>query len=277
MTVELLETALAFGGEQRKYRHDSEVLQCAMTFSLYLPSNSENKELPLLWWLSGLTCTDDNFSQKSGFQRLAEKYQMAVVIPDTSPRGADVADDTSWDLGQGAGFYVDATEMPWAKNYQMYTYLTQELSEIVKSLIPNFSGKESITGHSMGGHGALVLGLRNPDRFQAISAFAPILNPMQVPWGEKALTAYLGDDQTTWKDWDASELIKTAPQVPILITQGEADGFYETQLKETTFLKNALENDQKVDYQKFAGYDHSYFFISTFLEDHFAFHAKYLK
>ena len=277
MTVELLETALAFGGEQRKYRHDSEVLQCAMTFSLYLPSNSENKELPLLWWLSGLTCTDDNFSQKSGFQRLAEKYQMAVVIPDTSPRGADVADDTSWDLGQGAGFYVDATEMPWAKNYQMYTYLTQELSEIVKSLIPNFSGKESITGHSMGGHGALVLGLRNPDRFQAISAFAPILNPMQVPWGEKALTAYLGDDQTTWKDWDASELIKTAPQVPILITQGEADGFYETQSKETTFLKNALENDQKVDYQKFAGYDHSYFFISTFLEDHFAFHAKYLK
>lgn len=277
MTAELLETALAFGGEQRKYRHDSKVLQCAMTFSLYLPSNSEGKELPLLWWLSGLTCTDDNFSQKSGFQRLAEKYQMAVVIPDTSPRGEDVADDTGWDLGQGAGFYVDATQMPWAKNYQMYTYLTQELSEIVKSLIPNFSGKESITGHSMGGHGALVLGLRNPDRFQAISAFAPILNPMQVPWGEKALTAYLGDDQTTWKDWDASELIKTAPQVPILITQGEADGFYETQLKETTFLKNALENDQKVDYQKFAGYDHSYFFISTFLEDHFAFHAKYLK
>ena len=277
MTVELLETALAFGGEQRKYRHDSEVLQCAMTFSLYLPSNSENKELPLLWWLSGLTCTDDNFSQKSGFQRLAEKYQMAVVIPDTSPRGADVADDTSWDLGQGAGFYVDATEMPWAKNYQMYTYLTQELSEVVKPLIPNFSGKESITGHSMGGHGAFVLGLKNAARFQSISAFAPILNPMQVPWGKKALTAYLGDNQATWKNWDASELIKTAPQVPILIMQGEADGFYETQLKETTFLANALENNRKVDYQKIAGYDHSYFFISTFLEEHFSFHAKYLK
>lgn len=277
MTLELIETHLAFGGEQRKYRHYSKKLQCEMTFSLYLPSNAEGKEIPLIWWLSGLTCTDDNFSQKSGFQRLADKHQVAVIMPDTSPRGADVADDPGWDLGQGAGFYVDATQEPWSKNYQMYTYVAEELAEIATTLIPHFSGKESIMGHSMGGHGALVIGLKNTKRFKAISAFSPILNPMQVPWGIKAFTTYLGADQEIWKTWDASELIKTVDNPPLLIMQGSQDGFYETQLNETTFLKNAAKTNKTVHYQMLEGYDHSYFFISTFLEAHFDFHLSYLK
>lgn len=276
MTLTLVETAIAFGGEQRKYRHDSAVLQCEMTFSLYLPSNQAGKKIPLIWWLSGLTCTDDNFSQKSGFQRLANHYQVAVMIPDTSPRGKDVPDDEGWDLGQGAGFYVNATQAPWSTNYQMYDYLTEELPAIAAQLVPNFSGKESVMGHSMGGHGALVLGLRNSARFNAISAFAPILNPMQVPWGVKAFTTYLGADTNAWKSWDATELIKETTSLPILITQGSKDGFYEKQLKETTFLKNAEEARNNIQYQMKEGYDHSYFFISTFLEEHFAFHLSHL-
>ncbi len=253
MTLTLVETAIAFGGEQRKYRHDSAVLQCEMTFSLYLPSNQAGEKIPLIWWLSGLTCTDDNFSQKSGFQRLANHYQVAVMIPDTSP-----------------------TQAPWSTNYQMYDYLTEELPAIAAQLVPNFSGEESVMGHSMGGHGALVLGLRNPARFTAISAFAPILNPMQVPWGVKAFTTYLGADTNAWKSWDATELIKETTLLPILITQGSKDGFYEKQLKETTFLKNAEEARNNIQYQMKEGYDHSYFFISTFLEEHFAFHLSHL-
>lgn len=277
MTLKLIETHLAFGGEQRKYRHVSTVLQCEMTFSLYLPSNKEGKEIPLIWWLSGLTCTDDNFSQKSGFQRLADKHQVAVIMPDTSPRGEEVADDEGWDLGQGAGFYVNSTQAPWSKNYQMYTYITEELATIAKTLVPHFSGKESIMGHSMGGHGALVIGLRNTAKFKAISAFSPITNPMQVPWGMKAFTTYLGDDQATWQAWDASELIKEANNLPVLIMQGSKDGFYETQLDATSFLKNAAATNKTVHYQMKEGYDHSYFFISTFLEEHFDFHRTYLK
>lgn len=277
MSLKLMEKHRSFGGEQRKYSHYSEVLQCDMTFSLYLPSNKEGKAIPLVWWLSGLTCTDDNFTHKSGFQRLAEKYQVAVMVPDTSPRGDQVADDEGWDLGKGAGFYLDATQEPWAKQYKMYTYITEELTAIASSLVPNFSGKESIMGHSMGGHGALVIGMRNAARFQAISAFSPILSPSRVPWGIKAFSAYLGEDQASWKEWDASELVHEAGIPPILITQGTEDGFYPEQLEETHFLKKAEQSNLTVDYQKADGYDHSYFFIATFLEDHFAFHAKHLK
>ncbi|MFD1929565.1 S-formylglutathione hydrolase [Sporosarcina siberiensis] len=277
MSLKLIENKRSFDGEQCKYTHYSEALQCDMTFSIYLPSNKENKEIPLIWWLSGLTCTDDNFSQKSGFQALASKYQVAVMIPDTSPRGEDVADDEAYDLGKGAGFYVNATQSPWAKNYNMYTYITDELSEIASTLVPNFSGKESIMGHSMGGHGALVIGMKNASRFKAISAFAPITNPIQVPWGIKAFSTYLGEDKATWKEWDASELIKETGMPPILISQGTADNFYPEQLEETTFLDNARENKQEVTYKKAEGYDHSYFFISTFLDEHFAFHLKNLK
>lgn len=277
MNLKSIEKRLSFGGQQCKYSHYSEALQCDMTFSIYLPSNKEQKKLPLIWWLSGLTCTDDNFSQKSGFQSLAEKYQVAVIIPDTSPRGENVADDEAWDLGQGAGFYVNATQSPWAKNYQMYTYITEELSAIAPTLVPEFSGQESIMGHSMGGHGALVIGMKNADRFKSISAFSPILSPSQVPWGIKAFSSYLGDDQATWKEWDSTELIQKSGMPPILISQGSADTFYPEQLEETTFLEHAQKNNQEVQYSKEEGYDHSYFFIATFLDEHFAFHMKHLK
>lgn len=276
MSLKLIEQHRSFGGEQFKYSHHSEVLKCDMTFSLFLPSNKENKETPLIWWLSGLTCTDDNFSQKSGFQRLAEKHGVAVIIPDTSPRGEDVADDKGWDLGQGAGFYLNATQEPWKQNYQMHTYITEELTDIVSTLIPDFSGKESIMGHSMGGHGALVIGMKKAARFNAISAFSPILSPSQVPWGIKAFSSYLGEDRDSWKKWDASELVKETSIPPILITQGTKDSFYPEQLKETTFLENAQKNNHEVYYKKVDGYDHSYFFISTFLDEHFDFHMKHL-
>ncbi len=276
MTLKLVEQKRSFGGEQRKYTHYSDALQCDMTFSIFLPSNKEHKEIPLVWFLSGLTCTDDNFSQKSGFQRLAEQHQVAVIIPDTSPRGEHVANDASYDLGHGAGFYVDAVQEPWAANYQMYTYITDELAGLASTLIPHFSGNESIMGHSMGGHGALVIGMKNAAKFKAISAFSPILNPVQVPWGVKAFSTYLGEDQSAWKEWDASELIKQTEAPPILISQGTEDGFYPEQLAEDTFLANAKKNDQAVVYEKLEGYDHSYFFIASVLDEHFAFHMKYL-
>ncbi len=275
VSLKLIGKHRSFGGEQCKYRHYSEVLQCDMTFSIYLPSNKEKKKIPLIWWLSGLTCTDDNFSQKSGFQRLAEKYQVAVMIPDTSPRGEHVADDEGWDLGQGAGFYVNATQDPWAKHYNMYTYIVDELTAIASTLVPDFSGEESIMGHSMGGHGALIIGIKNAARFKAISAFAPILSPSQVPWGIKAFSTYLGEDKASWKEWDATELIKNSiDSPPIYITQGLEDEFYEIQLNEDNFLKNA--NTKIVTYQKVEGYDHSYFTIASFMEDHIKFHKNNL-
>lgn len=277
MKLKEIERHSSFNGEQYKYSHYSKILDCTMTFSFYLPSNKQNEKIPLIWWLSGLTCTDDIFTQKSGFQRLANKYQVAVIIPDTSPRGEHIPDDKDWDLGQGAGFYLNATRDPWAKNYKMYSYITEELTDIVKSLIPNFSGKESIMGHSMGGHGALVLGMKNSTRFKAISAFAPILNPSNVPWGIKAFSTYLGGNKNSWQEWDATELIKITNVPPILITQGTKDNFYKEQLNETLFLKNAKENNQIVNYNQVEGYDHSYFFIATFLEEHFEFHITYLK
>lgn len=277
MKLKEIERHSSFNGEQYKYSHYSKILDCTMTFGLYLPSNKQNEKIPLIWWLSGLTCTDDIFTQKSGFQRLANKYQVAVIIPDTSPRGEHIPDDKDWDLGQGAGFYLNATRDPWAKNYKMYSYITEELTDIVKSLIPNFSGKESIMGHSMGGHGALVLGMKNSTRFKAISAFAPILNPSNVPWGIKAFSTYLGGNKNSWQEWDATELIKITNVPPILITQGTKDNFYKEQLNETLFLKNAKENNQIVNYNQVEGYDHSYFFIATFLEEHFEFHITYLK
>ncbi|MGM0292079.1 MULTISPECIES: S-formylglutathione hydrolase [Enterococcus] len=279
MELQKIETHRSFGGQQIKYRHLSETLHCEMTFSVYLPETTvENQEIPLIWWLAGLTSTDDNFSIKGGFQRYAAEQQIAFVMPDTSPRG-DVADSEDWDLGQGAGFYLNATQEPWKKDFQMYDYLTKELTEIIYSLIPNLSGKESIMGHSMGGHGSLVIGLKNPARFASISAFAPISNPSNVPWGQKAFTAYLGADQATWSEWDATELIKkeTTSQPPILITQGTADPFYEVQLNEEAFLTAAESAKHEVFYQKEEGYDHSYFTIATFVEQHIAFHATYLK
>lgn len=277
MSLKKIESHKTFAGEQCKYSHYSEVLKCNMTFSIYIPENKEKEQIPLIWWLSGLTCTDDNFAQKSGFQRLAAKQNVAVIMPDTSPRGKEAPDNENWDLGQGAGFYLNATKKPWANNFKMYDYIIIELSEIVKDLIPNFSGKESIIGHSMGGHGALVIGMKNADRFKAISAFAPITNPSNEPWGIKAFNTYLGDDKTLWKEWDSSELIKKANMPEILITQGTADGFYDEHLQEANFLENAKSANNKVIYKKVEGYDHSYFFIASFIEEHFDFHIKNLK
>ncbi|MDB6354249.1 S-formylglutathione hydrolase [Trichococcus sp. K1Tr] len=276
MTTTLIETHKVFEGEQRKYRHFSETLDCDMVFSLFLPKQTDNKPTSLVWWLSGLTCTDDNFSQKGAFQKYASQHQFVAVMPDTSPRGTDVADDENWDLGQGAGFYLNATQEPWAKNYQMYDYLTKELPQLVYTLIPNFSGKESILGHSMGGHGALVIGLKNPERYQSISAFAPILNPSQVPWGKKAFTAYLGPDEKDWAAWDATSLIAESPTAPpIHISQGTADAFYDIQLNEESFLQAA--EGKKVSYEKLDGYDHSYFTIASYIEEHLQFHKDCLK
>lgn len=276
MTLELIERHRSFEGEMLKYRHHSELLECDMTFSLYLPTLVTKKDYSLIWWLSGLTCTDDNFTQKSGFQKYAAAHEVAVIMPDTSPRGSEIPDSPDWDLGQGASFYVNATAGAWQKNYQMYSYLTEELPTIVSDLIPNLSGKESIMGHSMGGHGALMVGLKNPSRFSAISAFAPILSPSDVPWGQKAFTQYLGTDEKDWKQWDATQLITNPLQkkIPILITQGTQDVFYESQLQEDSFLSAAKENKQNVNYQKAVGYDHSYFTIASFIEEHLNFHVS---
>ncbi|WP_080145495.1 S-formylglutathione hydrolase [Marinilactibacillus piezotolerans] len=274
MTVTHIETHLAAGGEQRKYRHFSKVLNCEMVFSLFLPSAFQEKAVPLIWWLSGLTCTDDNFSQKGGFQKAASEHNVAIAIPDTSPRGENVPDDESYDLGQGASFYLNAVKTPWSEHYQMYTYLTEELPSIVHELIPDFSGKESIMGHSMGGHGALMIGLKQSKRFESISAFAPILTPTAVPWGEKAFSAYLGIEKSAWNEWDSTHLIQQAEIVPpIFITQGTADNFYDVQLVETDFLKAAENKD--ITYRSVEGYDHSYFTIATFINEHIAFHANH--
>lgn len=275
--MEILEKHLAFGGLQFKYKHHSDVLNSNMTFSLFLPENKDGKDIPLIWWLSGLTCTDDNFTHKSGFQQIANRLNVAVVAPDTSPRGEACANDAAYDLGQGAGFYLNATEKPWDEQFKMYDYLTVELPAIVQGLVPNFNGKEAIMGHSMGGHGALVLGLKNPDRFASISAFSPILTPSKVPWGQKAFTAYLGADREAWASWDSTELIKKDNVQPILIMQGTGDDFYPGQLPEQYFLQAAAKHGDQVVYQQKAGYDHSYYFIASFLEEHFNFHMENLK
>lgn len=277
MNLTVLEEHKSHGGRQIKYRHYAETLQSEATFSLFLPDTAAaDAPTPLIWWLAGLTCTDDNFSQKGDFQKYAVEQHIAFVMPDTSPRGTDVADSEDWDLGQGAGFYLNATHAPWQTHYRMYDYLTNELPAIVHPLIPHFSGQESIMGHSMGGHGALILGLKNPKRFQAISAFAPISHPSVVPWGQKAFTAYLGANQEDWQTWDATSLIAHSDgPPPILITQGTADGFYETQLVETDFLAAANEAGASVSYETASGYDHSYFTIATFIERHIAFHQQY--
>tara|TARA_R100000655_G_scaffold18275_2_gene38417 strand:+ start:23873 stop:24721 length:849 start_codon:yes stop_codon:yes gene_type:complete len=267
-----------FGGRQLRFEHDSEVLNCTMQFSVFLPLRAEKTEVPAVYFLSGLTCTDENFSTKAGAQRVATELGIALIIPDTSPRGEDVADDAdrAYDLGLGAGFYVNATEEPWKSNYQMYDYIVKELPELVEAELP-VNDKRAIAGHSMGGHGALVIGLRNSDRYTSISAFSPITNPTQCPWGEKAFSAYLGDDREQWKQYDAVEIIKSKGQtLPIRVDQGLADGFLDEQLKPEN-LKDAIsEVNGGGTVHLHDGYDHSYYFISSFIEAQLRFHAKYL-
>ncbi|MBC2025638.1 S-formylglutathione hydrolase [Listeria booriae] len=272
--MELLEEHRVFDGTQRKYRYHSETLHCAMTFSLFLPNVEKFPNPSLIWWLSGLTCTDDNFTHKAGAQKKAAELGLALVMPDTSPRGETVVDDADWDLGQGAGFYVNATQQPWDANYQMYDYIVTELTTIVRETL-GLTGSESIMGHSMGGHGALVIGLRNPDRFHAISAFSPIVNPSDVPWGMKAFDAYLGADKQAWAPWDASKLLAShdGKSVPILLDQGTADNFLHVQLQPENLI--APEGyPLKIRMQD--GYDHSYYFIASFIDEHLDFHKNYL-
>jgi len=275
-SLELIEEHRLFGGQQQRYRHHSTSLNCAMTFSIFIPGPQNDVPPPVVWCLAGLTCTDENFSVKSGAQRVAAELGLVLVMPDTSPRGDDVANDAAYDLGQGAGFYLNATQAPWAAHFRMYDYINSELPTLIAE---NFSvsDRQAIMGHSMGGHGALTLALRNPGKFSSASAFAPIVNPLSVPWGQKAFTAYLGEDQESWKEYDSCWLMQnTADQLPILIDQGENDQFLAEQLQPQNLEAVAAENNFPLTVRMQPGYDHSYFFISSFVEDHLRFHAKYL-
>ncbi|MBL4796409.1 MAG: S-formylglutathione hydrolase [Oleispira sp.] len=275
--MENLSSNKSFGGWNKQYSHVSTTLNCSMRFAIFLPPQaSTGAKVPVLYWLSGLTCSDENFMQKAGAQRLAAELGIAIVAPDTSPRGEGVANDDGYDLGQGAGFYVNATQAPWNRHFQMYDYVVNELPDLIESMFP-VSNKRAIAGHSMGGHGALTIALRNPDRYQSVSAFSPINNPVNCPWGQKAFTAYLGKDTSTWRQYDASLLMREATQhVPALVDQGEADDFLAEQLKPETLEAAASSNNYPLELRSHEGYDHSYYFIASFIEDHLRFHARYL-
>jgi S-formylglutathione hydrolase len=278
--MKLLSSVQCFGGLQNQYEHVSEVLNCSMQFSVYLPPQAQaGQRVPVAYWLSGLTCTDQNFTTKAGAQRVAAELGIALVMPDTSPRGEGVPDDVdkAYDFGLGAGFYVDAIQAPWNSHYKMYSYIIDELPALIEESLP-VSQLKSVFGHSMGGHGALTIALNNPARYASVSAFAPIVSPTQCPWGQKALALYLGNDPAVWQRHDTVALIRAgAQQLPMLIDQGLSDNFLASQLK-TVLLEAALQEtgyQAEVRYQ--AGYDHSYYFIATFIEDHLRFHARYLK
>ena len=277
MTIENLSCNRSFGGWNKQYRHASSSLHCDMRFAIYLPPQASNgQKVPVLYWLSGLTCTDENFMHKAGAQRIAAELGIAIVAPDTSPRGDAVADADGYDIGKGAGFYVNATQSPWSEHYRMYDYVLHELPALIEATFP-VNGMRSIAGHSMGGHGALVLALRNPERFKSVSAFSPISNPVNSPWGKKALSAYLGKNTDSWADYDASLLMRRASQfVPALVDQGEADEFLQEQLKPDALVAAAQVSGYPLVLNRHEGYDHSYFFIASFIEQHLRFHANHL-
>ncbi|AXQ77936.1 S-formylglutathione hydrolase [Streptococcus chenjunshii] len=266
-----------FGGWHERYSHQSTSTQTEMVFAIYLPPQiGEGQKVPVLYFLSGLTCTDENFSTKAGAQQYAAKYGLALVIPDTSPRGKEVADDEAYDLGQGAGFYLNASQAPWAEHYRMYDYIVDELPKLIEAHFP-VTEERSIFGHSMGGHGALQIALKNPNRYASVSAFAPIVNPIDVPWGKKAFTAYLGEDKTAWAAYDSVQLLGHAQNVcPVLIDQGLSDSFYPEQLQPEIFEEKAEKKGIPICLNLREGYDHSYYFIASFVEQHIVFHAKYL-
>lgn len=274
--MERLERHASFGGWQEVYKHESEVLKCSMNFSIYIPPFDDNEKLPVIYWLSGLTCNEQNFITKAGAQKYAAEHKVIIVAPDTSPRGEDIPDDEGYDLGQGAGFYVNATKEPWSKNYRMYDYIVDELRALINQNFPT-NKVQSIMGHSAGGHGALVIGLRNPDIYKSISAFSPIVAPSQVPWGKKAFTTYLGEDQALWSNYDAVELIKSSSlKTPILVDQGTEDSFLKEQLKPELLGNVCRDKDYAITLNMRAGYDHSYYFIASFIEEHVRFHLNYL-
>lgn len=276
--MQMLEEHRCYGGWQQRWQHHSATLNCPMTFSLFLPPEGKKTPPPVLYWLSGLTCNDENFTTKAGAQRVAAELGIVLVMPDTSPRGEDVANDAGYDLGQGAGFYLNATQAPWAAHFRMYDYLRNELPALIEAEF-NVSDRRAISGHSMGGHGALMLALKNPGYYCSASAFAPIVNPSRVPWGQKAFSAYLGDDKARWAEWDSTELLlasRSADAIPMLIDQGDNDQFLADQLQPAVFAEAARQKDWPLTLRIQPGYDHSYYFIASFIEDHLRFHAEYL-
>lgn len=277
--MQQLEIHKLHGGNLQVWQHDSAATSTPMKFAIYLPPKANTGEkLPVLYWLSGLTCTEQNFIQKSGFAEFASHYNVIVVAPDTSPRGDDVANADRYDLGQGAGFYVNATQAPWSAHYQMYDYIVEELPALIEANFPA-NDQRSIFGHSMGGHGALMIALRNPERYASASAFSPIVAPSQVPWGQQAFSAYLGDDKDTWQLYDTVNLANQSQgkrQLPILIDQGLADEFLVEQLQPELLEQAAAQANYPMTLRRQAGYDHSYYFIASFIGEHITHHAKAL-
>jgi len=274
--MERIETHAQFGGTQEVWQHTSSALRGDAKVGVYRPPQAATGPCPVVYFLSGLTCTEQNFITKAGAQRAAAELGLILVAPDTSPRGAGVPDDEGYDLGQGAGFYVNATQEPWAKHFQMYDYVTQELPALVEAHFPTVP-RRSIMGHSMGGHGALVAALKNPGVYRSVSAFAPIVAPTQVPWGHKAFGAYLGSDQATWRAWDACTLVASATErLPLLVDQGAADSFLDPQLQPERLQAACERAGYPLTLRMQPGYDHSYYFITTFIDEHLAFHAKHL-
>lgn len=276
--METVSEQKCFGGTQGVYRHDSDATGTPMQFAVYTPPQAEQGAVPVLWFLSGLTCTEENFTVKAGAQRYAAEHGLMLVVPDTSPRGAGIAgEDDDYDFGTGAGFYLDAERAPWRDHYRMYTYITRELQELVLTRFPADDGRQGITGHSMGGHGALTIGLKHPDIYGSVSAFAPICAPSRVPWGKKAFAGYLGDDPEAWRPYDATELLADGRTTsPILVDQGDADGFLDEQLRPDLLREACAGAGQTVDIRLQPGYDHSYFFIASFAGDHVRFHRERL-
>lgn len=279
MAITTVSRNKCFGGVQGVYSHESRETGSAMRFGVFLPPQAEARKVPALYWLSGLTCTEENFIVKAGAQRVAAELGLALVVPDTSPRGLNIPGEAaSYDFGVGAGFYVDATRAPWSGGYRMYSYVSRELPRLAESEFPLDAARVGIFGHSMGGHGALTIALKNPDRYKSVSAFAPISSPMRCPWGEKALTGYLGPDRALWKEYDATALIESRGWngPALLVDQGANDQFLETQLKPELLEEACRRAGVRLDLRLRAGYDHSYFFIASFIEDHLRFHARNL-
>lgn len=280
MTLKEQSRSQCFGGTTRFYSHRSQVCDCDMNLAVYVPPQAQDGPIPALYYLSGLTCTEKNFIEKAGAQRYAAEHGLMLVAPDTSPRGVNLpGEDESWDFGTGAGFYVNATQEPWAQHYRMYDYVVEELPSLIQSEFEVKENRAGIFGHSMGGHGALICGLKNPDKYASISAFAPIAAPSQCPWGEKAFSGYLGRDRTTWSAYDAAELVKAGAKSEnaILIDQGEADQFLtQKQLLPGVFETACKDNGQSVQLRRQPGYDHSYYFIASFVGDHIRHHAAIL-
>jgi S-formylglutathione hydrolase len=276
--LKILSEHACFGGTQHFLAHDSRECAAEMRFAVYEPPQARHGRVPVLYYLAGLTCTEETFLIKAGAQRVAAELGLMLVAPDTSPRVRLPGDDASWDFGLAAGFYVDATQAPWSAHYRMYSYVTRELPELVAARFPADTSRQGIFGHSMGGHGALVCALRNPDGYRSLSAFAPIAAPMRCPWGRKAFSGYLGQDESTWMDYDASVLVAQRPfHAPILIDQGTADKFLAEQLNPEVFADACRRSGQAFELRMHAGYDHGYYFIQTFMEEHLRWHARQLE